>query len=92
MINYSDGYTVCHEAGIQCRFYAVFINQGCPNLETEESISPYQSVPIAAYLSPLQSWLLIGTRVSTGTFRKGEGPMEHVNCLSGIIYLNTQTW
>lgn len=59
---------------------------------TEESISPHQSVAVAAYLSPVQCSLLIGTRVSTDTFRKGEGPMEHVNCLSGIIYLNTQTW
>lgn len=59
---------------------------------TEESISPHQSVAIGSYLSPVQFSLLIGTRVSADTFGKDEGPMQHVNCLSGIIYLNTRTW
>lgn len=85
---------VTHEAGVQHRFYAVFINpgnQGCPK-GTEESICPHQSVAIAGYLSPVWSALLIGARVSADTLRKGEGPMKRVNCLSGIIYLNTPSW
>lgn len=83
---------VTHEAGVQRRFYAVFIspgNQGCPK-GTEESICPHQSVAMAGYLPPVRSALLIGARVSADTLRKGEGPIKRVNCLSGIIYLNTR--